>query len=432
MLSPSLLRRLSAQSYVTLRSNSRSPTPGSGDTHVKAWTTSVPVEREALRQLIATSELGPEIIYKHIAAMPDVHTGVGCTVGTVIPTHNVIIPSAVGVDIGCGMVACETSLTASDLPSSLAEMRLAIECAVPHGRSHNGRSENDVGGWRGQYPPEVAEAWTKELEPEFKEICCCYPNLERSNNIAHLGTLGTGNHFIEVCLDENSKVWVMLHSGSRGVGNQVGSTFINLARKDMERHHVNLPLEDLAYLKEGAEHYDGYVKAVAWAQRFASVNRRLMLRSVLRAMQATPKVPPFTVAHERAINCHHNYVQREHHFGRDVFVTRKGAISAQKGELGIIPGSMGAKSYIVRGKGNPDSFCSASHGAGRALSRGEAKRRFTLEDHVKATEGVECRKDKGVLDETPGAYKDIDAVMESQSDLVEIVTTLKQIVCVKG
>jgi tRNA-splicing ligase RtcB len=249
--------------------------------------------------------------------------------------------------------------------------------------------------------------------------------------VVHLGTLGTGNHFIEVCLDEQDRVWFLLHSGSRGVGNRIGRYFIGLAKKDMRRHLADLPDRDLAYFSEGAEHFDDYVHAVEWAQRFARENRRLMMQAMGKAVRAVRGIPPFTASVE-AVNCHHNYVAREHHHGEDVYLTRKGAVSARAGELGIIPGSMGARSFIVRGKGNPESFMSCSHGAGRAMSRGEAKRRFTVEQHAAATRGVECRKDAGVIDETPGAYKPIDAVMDAQKDLVEVVHTLRQVVCVKG
>jgi len=246
----------------------------------------------------------------------------------------------------------------------------------------------------------------------------------------HAGTLGTGNHFIEICLDENQDVWIMLHSGSRGIGNALGQHFIELAKKEMERWHIQLPDSDLAYLPEGSSYYTDYMMAVSWAQDFAQNNRMLMMGAVKDAFEKFMGRP--IESQEHAVNCHHNYVQKENHFEQNVWVTRKGAVSARLGELGVIPGSMGAKSFIVRGKGNPESFCSCSHGAGRKMSRAEAKRRFTVEDHVKATEGVECRKDASVIDETPAAYKSIDEVMAAQSDLVEVVHTLKQILCVKG
>jgi tRNA-splicing ligase RtcB len=246
-----------------------------------------------------------------------------------------------------------------------------------------------------------------------------------------LGTLGTGNHFVEVCLDETETVWFMLHSGSRGAGNRIGSYFIELAKQDMRKLFVNLPDEDLAYFPEGTEHFNDYFQAVGWAQDYARANRDLLMLQVVDAVRNSGEVPPFN-AEVQAINCHHNYVTGETHYGEDVLVTRKGAVRAREGDLGIIPGSMGARSYIVRGKGNPESFHSCSHGAGRAMSRNEAKKRFTVDDHIRMTEGVECRKDKDVIDETPAAYKPIEAVMAAQADLVDIVHTLRQVVCVKG
>ncbi|MCD1125767.1 RtcB family protein [Jinshanibacter sp. LJY008] len=392
---------------------------------VKMWTQGVPVEDEAKRQLENTAKM--PFIFKHIAVMPDVHLGKGSTIGSVIPTVGAIIPAAVGVDIGCGMIAVRTSLHASDLPDNLSAVRDAIERAVPHGREVN-RSKRDKGAWN-DVPEVVNRAWL-QLDPDFKQIIDKYPKLKNTNNRVHLGTLGTGNHFIEVCLDENQAVWFMLHSGSRGIGNAIGSLFIELAKKDMQRHFINLPHQDLAYLVEGSEHYNDYVFAVDWAQRYARLNRETMMNNVIAAVRSVI-TKPFSLEME-AVNCHHNYVQKEQHFGQDVLVTRKGAVSAQAGELGIIPGSMGARSFIVRGKGNPDAFCSCSHGAGRTMSRTEAKRRFSIEDQIKATAGVECRKDSDVIDEIPMAYKDIDAVMTAQSELVEIVHTLKQVVCVKG
>jgi tRNA-splicing ligase RtcB len=367
-------------------------------------------------------------VHGWVAAMPDVHWGIGATVGSVIPTKGAIIPAAVGVDIGCGMMALRTTLSAKDLPDDLHALRTAIEKAVPHGRTDNG-GKGDRGAWH-DLPAAQAAAW-KEMEPDFRRIVDLHHGVAKSRHVHHLGTLGTGNHFIEVCLDEAERVWFMLHSGSRGVGNRIGSYFIELAKKDMERHLANLPDQDLAYFEEGAEHFEDYCFAVSWAQRFATRNRELMMEAVLRAARSVAGMPPFA-ADAMVVNCHHNYVNREEHLGAQVWVTRKGAVRAGAGDLGIIPGSMGAKSYIVRGRGNKESFESCSHGAGRAMSRGEAKRRFTLADHAAATVGVECRKDADVIDETPAAYKPIDAVMEAQKDLVEIVHTLKQVVCVKG
>lgn len=392
---------------------------------VKLWTEGVPVEDDARAQLMKTARM--PFIFRHLAVMPDVHLGKGSTIGSVIPTRGAIIPAAVGVDIGCGMMAARTTLTATDLPENLHGLRDAIERAVPHGRT-SPRSGRDKGAW--EHPPAAVDAMWSALEPGFKRITDKYPRLKNTNNYKHLGTLGTGNHFIEVCLDEADRVWFMLHSGSRGVGNAIGNLFIELAQADMRQHIANLPDKDLAYFEEGSEHFADYVEAVGWAQDYARRNRMVMMQHVVAAArQAIAK--PFEAAVE-AVNCHHNYVQHETHFGVDILVTRKGAVSAQKGELGIIPGSMGAKSYIVRGLGNEEAFCSCSHGAGRAMSRNEAKRRFTVEDQIKATAHVECRKDSEVIDEIPMAYKDIDAVMEAQRDLVEVVHTLRQVVCVKG
>ncbi len=393
---------------------------------IKAWIRGVVTDDKAIQQLRNVAKL--PIVHSHVAAMPDVHWGIGATVGSVVPTLGAIIPAAVGVDIGCGMMAVRTSLTASDLPENLKGIRTLIERVVPHGRTlHGGRG--DRGAWF-NVPAAAEDAW-KRLRPDYEAIIAKYPRLDRGSTAQHLGTLGGGNHFIEVCLDEAQRVWVMLHSGSRGVGNRIGTHFIELAKKDMRQHLANLPDQDLAYFTEGAEHFDDYVFAVSWAQRFARQNRDLMMASILSGLQGYEGLPKFTHG-EVAVNCHHNYVQKEEHFGASVFVTRKGAVRAGLGELGIIPGSMGARSFIVRGKGNADSFQSCSHGAGRLMSRGEAHRRFTVEDHIAATAGVECRKDGAVIDETPMAYKDIDTVMQAQQDLVEIVHTLKQVVCVKG
>jgi tRNA-splicing ligase RtcB (3'-phosphate/5'-hydroxy nucleic acid ligase) len=393
---------------------------------IKAWVKGVQLEQQARQQLMNVAKL--PFVFKWVAAMPDVHWGVGATVGSVIPTKGAIVPAAVGVDIGCGMMAVQTDLNARDLPDHLRGIRAAIEQAVPHGRTNHG-GKGDKGAWQA-IPTRNLEAWG-DLKPRYDAILEKHPKLDRGNHSNHLGTLGTGNHFIEVCLDEAEMVWFMLHSGSRGVGNRLGSYFIELAKKDIERLVRNLPDKDLAYFTEHTDHFDDYVEAVEWAQDFARVNRHLMMKQIVEAVGESGEVKPFS-AQVQAINCHHNYVAREQHYGQDILVTRKGAVRARQGELGIIPGSMGAKSYIVRGKGHPESFTSCSHGAGRAMSRGEAKRRFTLEDHRRMTEGVECRKDAEVIDETPAAYKSIDQVMAAQRDLVEVVHTLRQVVCVKG
>jgi tRNA-splicing ligase RtcB len=395
---------------------------------VKAWTRGVPVEDAAAEQLKRVARL--PFIHKWVAVMPDVHTGKGATIGSVIPTDGAVIPAAVGVDLGCGMVSVQTSLNARELPDSLRTLRLAIEAAVPHGRTDNGRTESDRGAWGDKTPARVFDAWAT-LRPGYQQIVAKHPKIGRGADIHHLGTLGTGNHFIEVCLDENDAVWLMLHSGSRGVGNRIGSYFIELAKEDMRRWFINLPDQDLAYLPEGTEHFADYVEAVGWAQNYAALNRQLMMEAVVEAARASGALPAFTIEGE-VVNCHHNYVSREHHYGKNVWVTRKGAVRARAGELGIIPGSMGARSYIVRGLGNPESFHSSSHGAGRTMSRTAAKKKFSLADHAAATAGIECRKDEDVIDETPGAYKSIEAVMEAQKDLVDVVHTLRQVVCVKG
>ena len=393
---------------------------------IKAWTRGVPFADNAKHQLSNIASL--PFIHKWVAAMPDVHVGKGATVGSVIATRKAVIPAAVGVDIGCGMMAVRTTLEASQLPDSLKEIRTAIEAAVPHGRSANG-GRGDRGAW-GTVPKNHEEKWA-DLSERYDVIQNKHPKIGRGNDVTHLGTLGTGNHFIEVCLDEHDHVWIMLHSGSRGVGNRIGRYFIERAKEDMRRYFINLPDADLAYLPQGSEHFRDYTHAVSWAQDYARENRELMMTSVIAALQSTKLLPDFQ-ADVEAVNCHHNYVAWENHYGDNVLVTRKGAVRARKGDMGIIPGSMGARSYIVRGRGNPESFDSCSHGAGRVMTRTEAKRRFTVEDHAAATADVECRKDADVIDETPAAYKPIDAVMEAQKDLVEIVYTLKQVVCVKG
>jgi tRNA-splicing ligase RtcB len=391
-----------------------------GRVPVKIWTPDL--EPTARQQLENVSRL--PIVHGHIAAMPDVHAGIGATVGSVIPTKAAVIPAAAGVDLGCGMNAVQLSLEAKDLPASLGRIRSAIEHAVPVGFETHG-DERDP----------VREQGAKALQAGLKKIVAENPKIATMQRNFHatwvkqLGTLGGGNHFIELCLDEDQKVWVMLHSGSRGIGNAIGRHFIEQARREMEKQDVHLPDRDLAWLAEGTPAFEQYVDAVHWAQDYALENRREMMRAILEAI--APHLPPFRIVGE-AIQCHHNYVAREKHFGENLYVTRKGAISAREGEMGIIPGSMGARSFIVRGKGNPESLCSCAHGAGRLMSRNEAKKRFTRADVERQTEGVECRKDSGVVDEIPGAYKPIAEVMANQSDLVDVVHTLKQVLCVKG
>ena len=378
------------------------------------------IDQASIRQLAAVSRL--PIVVGHVAAMPDVHVGIGATIGSVIPTRRALIPAAVGVDIGCGMSAARLTLDASKLPDSLRPVREAIEEVVPV-------------GFAAHREPVAERGVLDALRPGLERILARHDRIETMIRGVHakwprqLGTLGGGNHFIEVCLDESDRVWVMLHSGSRGVGNVLGRYFTQLAKRDMERRIARLPAKDLAYLEEGSEHFADYCDALAWAQRYALENRRLMTARILAALR--PLLPPFRVA-GTAVECHHNYVAEEEHFGEPVYVTRKGAIRAGRGEPGIIPGSMGARSYIVRGRGCKESLESCAHGAGRRMSRSQAKAAFTAADLERQTAGVECRKDAGVIDEIPGAYKDIDTVMANSSDLVDVVHTLKQVVCVKG
>lgn len=389
-----------------------------GKVPVKIYTDDI--EHQAYQQLINLSQL--PFIHSHIAAMPDVHFGKGATVGSVIPCKGAIIPAAVGVDIGCGMNALRLTIKAHELPDNLRSVRSAIEAAIPVGF---GRHKKDM----------ARSSTITGLATGLDGVLERHPKLLKAQKkpyqtwIRQLGTLGGGNHFIELCLDENDDVWIMLHSGSRGIGNVIGQYFIRLAQKDMQRHIHQLPDKDLAYFTEGANYFDDYVQAVHWAQNYAMENRREMMRLIVDALKK--KLPKFGVSKE-AINCHHNYVSIENHFGENVYITRKGAIRAGEDELGIIPGSMGAKSYIVRGKGNPSSFSSCSHGAGRRMSRSKARREFTQADLEAQTRGVECRKDSGVIDEIPGAYKDIDVVMANQSDLVSVEHQLRQVICVKG
>ncbi len=393
---------------------------------IKSWTKGVPFEAAARQQLINIASL--PFIYKWVAVMPDVHLGKGATIGSVVPTIGAVIPAAVGVDIGCGMMAVRTSLTAAQLPDNLKAIRTAIESAVPHGRSKQFRGQRDKGAWH-DLPADVVQAW-QAIATQFDHLQNKHKVLKNTNNIHHLGTLGTGNHFIEVCLDEYDSVWFMLHSGSRGVGNRIGTYFIDLAKKDMQQWMINLPDKDLAYLPEGTENFSDYVEAVEWAQSFARINRQVMMSRVIQAVKNSLSFD--FDAQLEAVNCHHNYISREHHYGKNVIITRKGAVRARKDEMGIIPGSMGAKSFIVRGLGNDESFCSCSHGAGRVMSRTRAKKLISMTEHLKATKDVECRKDMDVTDETPAAYKPIEKVMQAQNDLVEVVYTLKQVVCVKG
>jgi tRNA-splicing ligase RtcB len=398
-----------------------------GTVPVKEWTVGVNVEEDARQQLVETANL--PFIFKHIVALPDVHYGKGSTVGSVIPTIGAVIPAAVGVDLGCGLYAAKTTLKKSHLPNDLSVIRSIIESYIPNGRTDNG-GMSDKGAW--QDPPvKVKIAW-KVLDTGYKQIISKYKDIApHTDPIRHLGTLGSNNHFFEVTIDENDSVWLMLHSGSRGVGNRIGSYFTNLAKREMKQWYIDLSNIDLAYLPENSEHFNNYMFAVEWAQNFAAENREQMMNQAVEALHHCNSIPKFELTDEQ-VRCHHNYIAKEYHFGKKVYVTRKGAISAKKGQLGVTPGSMGAKSFIVCGLGNEESFTSAAHGAGRQMSRTKAKATFSIEDHILATAGIECRKDANVIDETPGSYKDIDDVMAAQSDLVSVVHTLKQVLCIKG
>ncbi|KTD49044.1 replication factor C subunit (activator I) [Legionella rubrilucens] len=394
---------------------------------IRAWTRFVAFDDAAKAQVNNLASLG--IVPRHIAVMPDVHLGKGATVGSVIPTKKAIIPSAVGVDIGCGMMAVRTTLAAHQLPDDLSRLRHAIEKAIPVG----------FGKWTDDTLPDIAlKTWQSKLRKDYQLILNRHPALGFNrktqrrliNDLHHLGTLGGGNHFIEICLDETHQVWLMLHSGSRGVGNCIGTYFIELAKTEMGRLLGTLPDADLAYLSEGTQHFEDYFFAVNWAQAYARCNRDIMMQTLMQVLTTHLQKP--IAADLYAVNCHHNYVSKEKHFNDNLYITRKGAVSARKDELGIIPGSMGAKSFIVRGLGNEESYCSCSHGAGRVMSRNQAKKEINLAEHRRATQDVECRKDRAVLDESPRAYKNIDDVMKSQQDLVEVIFTLKQILCVKG
>ncbi len=385
---------------------------------VKVWADDL--DEGSSLQLLNIASL--PFIHHHVAAMPDVHLGIGATIGSVIATSKAIIPAAVGVDIGCGMLACQLSLSGNELDERLLKKVFEqISRDVPVGRAQH-QGDRALAG--------VAQPFEARLTKMMHKHPDLLKSLGKNSNwVYQMGTLGGGNHFIEVSLDENNRVWVMLHSGSRGIGNSIADYFIRLARQDMEKLMINLPDRDLAYFPEGTTHFDDYVEGVHWAQEYAFQNRQSMLELILAGLRR--HLPPFAVV-DQVVNCHHNYVAIEHHYGEDVFVTRKGAIRARIGDLGIIPGSMGARSFIVRGKGEPESFTSCSHGAGRCMSRTAAKNRFTEIDMRNQTKGVICRKDKGVIDEIPGAYKDIDTVMANQADLVDVLHTLKQVVCVKG
>jgi tRNA-splicing ligase RtcB (3'-phosphate/5'-hydroxy nucleic acid ligase) len=355
-------------------------------------------------------------VFKHVALMPDVHLGKGALVGSVVATKGAIIPAAIGVDIGCGMAAVKTPFTGDQMEGKLKKIRQDIEAIIPVGFNQNKEADAMVRNWQG---------W-KDFKSLHKGVGNQFTKAERQ-----MGSLGGGNHFIEVCIDEKDCVWLMLHSGSRGIGNLLAQNHINTGRHLAKLAETNLPDPDLAYFLEGTEEFESYWRDLQWAQQYALYNREVMMARVQQVVaQYLSGGKPFKPL--MSVNCHHNYAVGETHYGEEVYVTRKGAVRAQKGDLGIIPGSMGAKSYIVRGKGNIESYCSCSHGAGRRMSRTKAKNTYSLDDLIAQTQGVECRKDDRIIDEIPGAYKPIEQVMENQRDLVEVVATLKQVLCVKG
>ncbi len=387
-----------------------------GRVPIKLWAPLEEVESGAIDQLVNTANL--PCVFKHVAAMPDVHQGYGATVGSVVACTGAVIPGAVGVDIGCGMMAAQLPFTAADLPDSLKNLRTEVEWSVPTGFNAHKKPVDESIGWAGWG---TFYAIPKKLHDLIGKAT------------TQLGTLGGGNHFVEVCLDTKQQVWVMLHSGSRHIGKEIAEVHIDQAKELMRQYMIRLEDPNLAYLAEGTPQFDAYWRDLQWAQAYAMKNREIMMQRVLRAVaKVLLKDWRAPIEPVMQVNCHHNYAEREHHFGHNVIVTRKGAVRAREGDMGIIPGSMGSRSFIVRGKGNPESFHSCSHGAGRRMSRGKAKGMFTVDDLERQTKGVECRKDAGVLDEIPGAYKDIDQVMKNQHDLVEIVAELKQVLCVKG
>lgn len=376
---------------------------------IKIWASIIDPQTE--QQLFNMAKM--PFIHSHVAVMPDAHLGKGSTVGTVIATDGAIIPAAVGVDIGCGMAALKLPFKLDHIAEKLGEIRHDIERSVPTGRYGN-------------------KATSQRFKTFFETNG--YPIGVQATKIGkaaeQLGSLGGGNHFIEICGDEDDGLWIVLHSGSRNIGKCLAEHHIYKAKGLMKQYFISLPDPDLAYLTQGTPEFKEYVDDLMWAQKYAAENRAEMLDRVLKCVRYALKKD--NIVAELSINCHHNYTQLENHFGKNIYITRKGAVSAQAGQWGIIPGSMGTKSYIVQGKGNPQSFCSCSHGAGRLMSRTKAKEQFTIEDLVEQTAGVNCRKDAGVIDEIPGAYKDIDVVMEDQKDLVDIRHTLKQVICVKG
>ena len=387
-----------------------------------SWLPPEQIEPAAMQQIVKIASM--PFIYKHVAIMPDCHVGMGATVGSCIPTDGAIIPAAVGVDIGCGMVAVRTPLSRDDLPARLSGIREGIERRIPLSAGKYNRSVSST-----------AKARVATLEKKAGERLGLYRKLSgRADWRLQLGSLGSGNHFIEITLDESEGVWAFLHSGSRGIGNKIAMQHIRTAQRLMKRESIRLPDRDLAYLSEGTEEFDEYIRDLRWAQDFALLNREEMMDRVMTELS-------YTVYGEggregelelERIQCHHNFTQKERHYGKDVLVSRKGAIQAKEGQMGLIPGSMGTASYVVRGLGSVDAFETAPHGAGRRFSRTQARKRFTMDDFDRDMQGIEVRRSKEFIDELPGAYKDIDTVMEQSRDLVEIVHTFSQIVNVKG
>ena len=390
----------------------------------KLWTGALEIESGTYQQILRIADL--PILAGHLAIMPDVHFGKGATIGSVIPTRNAVIPAAVGLDIGYGMCAALTNLTASDLPDNLAALRSQIERDIPVGFNEHKRDVYLLGEAGEQYKNNLSR-----MVNQFESLALRtkLKNAKTNKIIRQAGTLGGGNHFIEICLDLQDRVWVMLHSGSRGIGGQIGEIAIEMAKNQAVTNNRLPTDENLAWLDEGSFEFNAYIEAMTWAQDYARFNRDTMMSLLLSAIRR--KLPDLLILDE-VVNCHHNFTSLEEHFGEKIWVTRKGAVSAKSGEMGIIPGSMGAKSFIVQGKGNHDSYCSCSHGAGRKMSRSKANSTFTVEDLKQQTAGIECRKDAKVIDEIPSAYKDIDAVMAAQTDLVAVVQSLKQILCIKG
>lgn len=400
---------------------------------LKIWDYEGGIDDQTIQQMKDVCKL--DFVQPYASLMADGHYGSGSAVGAVVPVVGAIPVATVGVDLGCGMIAVKTSLTRKDIPTNLKKLRASIEKEVPAGRTDEG-GVNDRGSWH-DVPPRVIKVW-ETLVKGYEDVLKDNASVAHKRVINQLGTLGTGNHFVELCTDEqitgdDSPIWIMLHSGSRGIGNKIGSTYIGIARNELAKKGKAAPNRDLAFLEADNPNFDKYVKAASWAQDYAAANRALMVQGAIRGMEASGLFKPFTTGD--SIQCHHNYISQETHFGNEVLIIRKGAVRAQVDDIAIIPGNMGQRSFIVRGRGNPASFNSCSHGAGRTMSRTEAKKRYTTADLIKATEGVECLKTPGVIDEIPMAYKPLDLVMKAQADLVDIdnpVAILRQFMCIKG